>query len=296
MKTTGLLILLMLSSMLMSGCGTVIQEVKIQDAKVSGPMNCPPIHVTMDSTKGLVRISPGFSVHRKRLLTEKIDSESSQDPAKQYDLQWSLPDYTLGLGFDFGLGRSGSLTLGGEYGNVDGHDSWNGYLGIGFHDAGPAMGFRMDFGLLLRNLRHDAYTVVITKSDFAFFGSSVDKSFYHDCGNDNALDFYAQMTLNTKVKRSPVNLFVSTGILRQTLLKYHPSTTSELWFGIPVSVPESSADATYRVVFLSLTPGVTFNFTDRYTLLVGGMIVAPLSNDLKPKTVVSPFMQLDFAL
>jgi hypothetical protein len=294
MKIKRLLILFMLTSVLILGCiGTVIEEVNIRDAKVSGSMNHPPVYVAMDSTKGLVRISPRYSVNQKRRLTGTIDQESGRDPAKTGNLQWNLPDYTIGFGADFGLGRSGSLTLGGNYGSVDGYDSWNGYVGIGIHDVGPGSGFRLDAGLCLSGLRHDAYTVVVTTSDFDFWGSSSETASYHDRGDDSAIDFYAQMTLNTINKKSPVNLFVSAGILRQTLLKYRPSTRTD-WLLIPVM--ETSSDATYRIILLSLTPGLSFNLGARYMLLVGGRIVTPLSKDLNPRPVISPFMQLDFAL
>jgi hypothetical protein len=294
MRIRCLLVFLTFTSVLILGCiGTVIEEVSIRDAKVRGSMNHPPVFVTMDSTRNPVRISPGFSVNPKHRLTGTIDSESDGDPAKSGNLQWSLPDYTIGIGADFGLGRSGSLTVGGNYGSVDGYDSWNGYVGIGIHNAGPASGFRLDAGLCLRGFRHDAYTVVVTTSDFEFWGSSSETASYHDRGDDSVIDFYAQMTLNTIIKKSPVNLFVSAGILRQTLLKYRPSTRTD-WLIVPVM--ETSSDATYRIILLSLTPGLSFNLGERYMLLVGGRIVTPLGKDLNPRPVISPFMQLDFVL
>ena len=290
--------LLMLLSVLMSGCaglvGTVIEEVTIRDAKVSGPMNHPPVYVTMDSTKKLVRISPRFSVNPKHQLTGTIDPESNGDPAKSGNLQWNLPDYAIGFGADFGLGRSSSLTVGGNYGSADGVDSWNGYMGIGFHNAGPASGFRLDAGLCFRGLRHDAYTVVVTTSDDAFWGSSSNTVSYHDRGDDSGIDFYAQMTLNTIIKKSPVNLFVSAGILRQTLLKYRPSTQTD--YDIFFSVTQTTSDAVYRIALLSITPGFSFNLGARHMLLVGGRIAMPLGKDLDPNFFISPFMQLDFTL
>jgi hypothetical protein len=284
-------------SALMSGCGTVVRQVDVEDAKVSGPMNHPPVYVTMDSARSLVRFSPRFSVNRNRRLTGSIDAESDQDPAKTGGLQWSLPDFTIGLGADIGLGRSGgSLTLGGEYGNADGHDAWNGYAGLAIHEAGPAIGFRLEAGLFLRSLRHDARTVVVTTSDFLFFGTSTNTMAYHDRGDDRALDFYAQMTLNTIIKRSPVNLFACTGIVRQTLFKYRPSTVSETWLIVPVDVTESGTDVKCRVVLFSLTPGLSLSPGRHYTVLAGWRMMWPLGGHLDPKPAAAPFLQLDFAL
>jgi len=290
MKAT---ILLMCASALILGCGTVIQAINVQDAKVSGPMNHPPVYVTMDSTKDLVRISPRYSVNQKRRLTGTTVPESGRDPAKSGNLRWSLPDYTIGFGADFGLGRSGSLTLGGNFGIVDGYDSWNGCVGIGFHHAEPTSGFRMEAGLCFSGHRHDAFTDVVTTSVFQIWGSSTERVSYHDRSDDRAMDFYAQMTLNTITRKSPVNLFLNAGILRQTLLKYRPSTRTD-WMIIPVM--QTSSDAVYRIVLLSITPGLAFNLGTRNRLLVGGRISTPLGEPLHPNPFISPFMQLDFTL
>jgi hypothetical protein len=291
MKSLSLLLLL---PMLMTGCiGTVIEEVTIRDANVSGSMNHPPVYVTMDSTKNLVRFSPVFSLNPKRRLSGSIDPESKGDPARSGNLKWSLPDYTVGFSADFGLGRSRSLTVGGNYGRAEGYDSWNGHVGIGFHHAEPTSGFRMEAGLCLSGHRHDATTDVVTTSDFEIWGSSSEKVSYHDRGDDSAVDLYAQMTLNTIIPESPVNLFLSTGILRQTLLKYRPSTRTD-WLIIPIM--QTSSDAVYRIVLLSITPGLTFNLGNRNRLLIGGRISTPLGESLHPNPVISPFMQLDFSL
>jgi hypothetical protein len=284
------------ASALLSGCGTVIQQVDVQNAKVSGPMNHPPVYVTMDSARGLVRFSPRFSLNRNRRLTGSIEAESSSDPAKIGSLQWRLPGFTIGLGTDLGLGRSGCLSLGGDYGNAEGHDAWNVYAGLGIRDASSDLGFRLEAGVFLRSLRHDARTIVITTYDFAFLGSSTSRIAYHDCGDDRAFDFYTQMTLNTKDRKSPVNLFVCTGLTRQTLFKYRPSTTAVTWAVFPVSGTENGTDVTCRVVLFSLTPGLVFDLGGHYKALAGWRMTWPWGGHLDPKPVVSPFMQLDFVL
>jgi hypothetical protein len=288
------LILSTLLPVLMSGCiGIVTEKVSIRDANVSGAMNHPPVYVTMDSTRNLVRISPKFSFNPKRRLTGSIDPESTGDPARSGNLKWTLPEYTVGFSADFGLGRYSSLTFGGNYGRADGYDSWNGHVGIGFHHAEPTSGVRMEAGLCFSGFRHDATSDVVTTSDFEIWGSSWTKVSYHDRGDDRAIDFYAQMTMNTIIPESPVNLFLNIGILRQTLMKYRPSTRTD-WLIIPVM--ETSSDAVYRILFLSMTPGLSFDLGTRNRLLVGGRIAVPLGESLHPLPVISPFMQLDFTL
>jgi hypothetical protein len=284
------------ASALISGCGSVIRQVDVQNAKVSGPMNHPPVTITMDSARGLVRFSPRFTLNRNRRLTGSIDGESSSDPAKAGSLQWRLPGFTIGLGSDFGLGRSGCLSLGGEYGHADGHDAWNAYAGVGIRDASSDLGCRVEAGICYRSLRHDARTVVESTYHYAFWGSSTRRIRYHDCGDDRAFDFYTQMTLNTKSEQSPVNLFVCTGLTRQTLLKYRPRTTTVTFAGIPVSGTESGTEAACRVLLFSLTPGLAFNLGEHHKALAGWRMTWPWGGHLDPKPVVSPFMQLDFVL
>jgi hypothetical protein len=288
MKTA---ILLMFVPILMTGCGAIYQQVYIQDAKVCGPMNHPPVYVTTDSSRVPLRISPGFSINRNFQMIGK-----SSESVHPYFLHWKLPDFTIGIGMDIGVSRILSFSLDWNYGSAGGYDSWNGCFGMGLHYACPSVGFRFETGLCLRSLGHDAYTVVVTETHGLFGGSSVDSSFYHDRGNDKSLDFYGLFTLNTNFRRWPVNLFVSTSILRQTFMNYDPETWSELVFVTIIPMGTSGANITCRANFLSVTPGVFFRLNDRCKLLVGGRFVTALNMDMKSNAAVTPFMQFDFSL
>lgn len=276
----------------LAGC-VVSQQVYIDSASMSGPMNQPPVHITADSLQDPVRISPRFSANNGHRITGQIRSESTLNPSARHDLTWEVPSYTVGLGLDAGISRTVSLFFGGDYGASNANGHWNGYAGIGMHAAGEAMAFRFDAGFTLGSMSRDVSSIVVTTTEF--FGTHTDTGYFHDRGDGSALDFFFAFNVNSKIESWPANFFVNAALVRQTLLNFTPSTWSE--FYPTTAVTRSSADAVYRVTFLSLTPGVSLRIAEGYTVLVGGRFIAPLDmNDMSPLPTFSPFVQIDFTL
>ena len=254
-------------------------------------MNHPPVNVTIDSGAIQTRFSTRFSTNDSRELSGKITSPAYVNGGLPYSLRWHLPDYTFGLGLDIGLSQTTSLTLGGDYSAIGPTGTWGGFAGLGFHSAGPLMGIRVDAGVMLSGMKHDAYTMVVTTAS-SFFGTSTDTGFYHDVGNDLTFDFYAMLTVNSRFKASPVNIFVNASVLRQTLLNFAPTVQSE--FSPFAITGPSSGDAEYRATVLSITPGISLDASPTMRVLLGWRFIVVSNSDLSGSKFGSPLLQVDY--
>ena len=285
-------VLILVTALSLTGC-VVSQQVYIDSAAMTGPMNQPPVHLTADSLQDPLKISPRFSTSNTHRITGEIRGESTINPLVRHDLTWNVPSYSVGVGLDVGFSRTASFFFGGDYGSDNQNGHWNGYIGLGLHGAGEVMAFRFDGGFTVGGIYRDVNTIVVTTTEF--FGTHTDTAYFHDRGDGTVVDFFLAINMNTKVETWPANLFLHAGLVRQTLMNFTPSTWSDVY---PVStVTHASADAVYRVTFLTLTPGVAFKIADGYTVLVGGRFMTPLDmSGVSPSPTIVPFVQFDFTL
>lgn len=275
-----------------SGC-VVSQEVLLEKADLSGPMNSLPVHITDNTQEGQIRLSPHLAYAKDRELNGLI-SGGGRELTPRTNIKWKLPEFTFGLGADFVASRSMSVALGWNFGVAGGRGSWNGSLGVAVFKEGEVIGYRFEGGVQVRSMEHDAYVRVITTTDGIFNSSSVDTAYFHDRGSDKALDLYGGLTLNTRLPHWPVNLFLSTILTRQSLLDYFPSTWSELH---PFTTVHRSIDDVHiSATFVIISPGIYANLDEKTRVLVGVRMPIVIDMDeLHPGSTVCPFIQFDLS-
>jgi hypothetical protein len=299
MKTIGTLII---TSMMMVGCGTIQDTIYLQNVEVQGPVSQPPIHVTTKSTGSKsVYLTPHISINNKTSLSGSLCPQySGQVPTTLRDfrrkgLNWRLPSVQFGLDLDCGLSDNMALILGGSQSVVNHRSLWDGYAGIGFFDTDENSAIRADLGVQVQEVSYDAATVVERTTTPLWGKPYTETCFFLDADKETHLNFFAIGTFNTIHDDWLLNPFLQAGISTQKLTNFSPRNSkmeSSFYTYIRTDLrAESSA------FWLFAVPGVYFNVGQSSRLLLGVRISGQLGiENANPSVLFSPVLQFDWKL
>jgi len=288
--------------------GCVTESVYLQNLSVDGPLILPPVHVTADSVANSWHVTPHFSTNSERNMNGRVDGHSrvnangtyqvdtnqsngtysEKDGVNTYTFQgenlaWSLPNYTLGLDFDYTLTDHLALSLGLSYSPGKQREYWGGSVGLGYFFYNRGMGGRIEGGIVFQST---AYTVDYVHVVEPAFSQTSDVTFLHKNGRDMNSNFYGSLTINSMRTDWLVNLFLQVSLSTQTLVN--------------VASPQSNGLEELRVnhlsTFLSISPGLYLILSPSSRVMVGlrlahGMSIEDASHDFVPM----PLIQVDFS-
>jgi hypothetical protein len=288
-----------ISLLLFTGCATVEETLYLRQAEVTGPIMCPPIHLTDSTETPSLTVSPRFTFNTKKSFTGDVEQRKGYygyDTAfipLENSLQWDIININAGIDMDLALSKSFAITFGAVYSSHTNYSSWGGNIGIGLFGYKNETAFRFDAGVQINAMQYDAYTVVHTKVTSYWGDTDEYTSFYHDVGESTQIDPYFSLTYNTAFKNWPLNIFINAGYSIQKLFDFEPRT-SYLAFGTYTSTDLRGSST---AGFINFTPGIYFFLGDSNRILLGSrFFIETQIRSGNPQFFILPMIQLDFIL
>lgn len=288
------------SLLLFNGCTTVEETLYLRQAEVTGPIMCPPIHLTDSTDTPTFTVSPRFTFNTKKSFTGDVEQrksyygyDSAFIPLKN-SLQWDIININAGIDMDLALSKSFAITLGAVYSSHTNYSSWGGNIGIGLFGYKEETAFRFDAGVQINAMQYDAYTVV-HRTVTEWWGDTKETytGFYHDVGESTQIDPYFSLTYNTAFKNWPLNIFINAGYSVQKLFDFEPRT-SYLALGTYTS---TDLRGNCTAGFINFTPGIYFFLAESSRILLGTrFFIETQIRSGNPQFFILPMIQLDFRL
>jgi hypothetical protein len=292
-----------LLGLVIAGCGTVKEEVYLQGLDAVGNLPSVPLLVVDSVWQGQIQVSPrvSFMTGSNRPLTGAVPISGPRAPDTLWsyperNLSWSIPRTNAGADLQIGLSRSVVLTGGFSTGSARGISvlDWNAGIGLIAANTGSAVVVRLDGGVHGQNTHVQAQSVVVVTVDPVWGSRSQSVYYYVDELDQSSLDFYAALTLNSRVPSWPVNFFLQGGYNRCTLASFEPShQVHTLLIGHYEHVQSMSE---FAVSLLSASGGIAVRVADNLRIVAGVRCVFTDVQDASVNPVWVPCLQIDFGL
>ena len=330
-KSTGLFFIVVFLPLLLTNCTTVKETIYLQGIEVNSPVSPTPINITTPDKKAIT-ISPRFSIGTTKSVNGIISghtpvnasgvfqvdtiplqgggwrySETQGANIYEYEgenLNWNIPDFTIGLDADFKPFDKFALSGGFAFSQTKSKSLTTGRFGIGFFGGEDRIGLRFDAGLIWQQVAYDASTVVVRESSIINGNSVREVIFYRDIDKEANIDYYLSLTVNSIYPEWPVNWFLTAGYQNLNLVDFEPKDYDEYHYPFyplipfpydPVITEDLRGEANANV--FNVSPGIYFNFTPNIRILLGSRIyfVSEIE-DLSKGVFVVPMLQFDMGL
>jgi hypothetical protein len=311
---------IILFAYLLQGC-TVKQTVYLQDVRVDGPVNQPPLHLISGDENNILTLSPKIYINTTKQVNGKVDGHSKvnkngvyqldtafgnsgkfilkESGENKYDftgnnLYWNMPDVLAGMDFDLKLTRVFSFFGSFNYSHIDQQDLFSGAAGFGINSRKPHYGSRFDFGVMWHNLNNEISSAVVTTTSPLFGSSEQSVMLYQDHGKASAYNFFANWTLNSINSSLPFDYYFGLGVFGQTIYDYTPSQTDMGdYLSNVLASPEPMKET---AVYLMLMLGVYENIGDNNRISCGVRLIKETQiENLSKSTFLFPTVQWDMS-
>jgi len=313
---------------ILSGCKTphipttTVRTIYLQEAEVTGPINQPPIHITDSIDAPSITVIPRFSYNSQTDVRGQIGEHSlvneegvfqvdtfynngsftlKETPGANIDrysgksFTWNVASVYAALDLDFRLSRNFGVFFGFNYSEQNKISTWGGTAGIGMFGASSKVAFRLDIGLIIQEIVHDTYTVLIVKTttsngedDYVMFGNRIGKSTHFDP--------FISFTYNTTHRDWFVNFFLNAGYTRQTLVDFKSMSSKEKDISGDIYITKDLRGNSVAG-FFNFTPGIYFFIGESGRILLGArFFFQTVDESLEPSNFILPMVQFDFSL
>ncbi len=323
MKTDKILNLLALFLLLFGGCTTVTQTIYIQNVKVDGPINQPPVHVTDNNQNTSMTISPKFYLNTTNTSTAslnhtnvnrngnfQVDTVFNSDGTWSYkesntntyqfngkNLSWNLPSFYAGLDVDLPMSRSVSISGSFNFSNQENINLLGGSVGLGFHNQNKYSTMRIDVGLTFQEYWYDAATVVVTETQPVFGDKITTITFFRDTNKNTSVNPYITVTYNSNFEESPVNFYLGLSYFGQTLFDYEPSNLNPTYYPFTTTTVSTETNNKISTAYLGINPGIYTKISDNSRIIFGVSILRNLEMENPSNSLfVIPMLKFDMLL
>jgi hypothetical protein len=305
MKTPNVILLLAWTGACVPGCiSSQETTITLLGIKSDAAINQPPVFVTENPRSGRLDISGGFSISGGGDYRGQL-RDTSGVPSAQVgplftpgvgNVRWTPAEGMAAFNLQYMLSSSFAFTGGFNYAWGKRQDAWGGNLGLGLVTSTAKTAFRLDAGVMIRQISQNALTMVHTRTTSVFGGVSEQTGVFLDHTQSTAADFYASMTLNTCNPASPADFFFNLAISQQSLASFTPRDQLHITpFTGVISVVDQRSDLD-ATLFL-FTPGVVFRAGEQQQIIVGARMVGNFASEELESTIRwVPFVQVSFTL
>lgn len=328
MKTKLVYVLIILSIIEFAGCehlrpSQTSETLYLQEIEVFGPINQPPVHLTDSSTIYSFTLTPRISylpqtkvvgeidghsrvnqqgflqvdtIYNNGTVTFKQVPDSNKYVYKGQNLSWELSKLYVALDADFCISKSFALFGGINYSLQNKLSIWGGRAGFGLFTSDGNSSLRLDAGLQVQEVAHNAQNVLLIKADPPYEERDNDVYFINDFDKSIHYNPFFSITYNSTNRDWLINFFLNAGYSLQTTVKFS-------------SEDSESEDATgyiYRTNdvrgesisgFWNITPGFYFYFGDSARLLIGArFFFETINKTSNPHNFIISMAQFDFRL
>jgi len=311
-----IIILFACTLIFLTGCTSVTETIYLQDIKVSGPVNNPPIHITSGQKAGDVTISPRITINPLKSLTGKVDGHTAVDSKGSYrvdtvfndnkwiyipsnqnnyeytgkNVKWNMPNVSAAIDIDLAVSNKIALFGGLNYSVQNQTDLIGGSAGIGIYTDRQNYGFRLDAGISWQQMNYDAASVVVTE-----VRNGSDKTtyvdFYRDRNKSSDITFFGTFTYNTKLTDFPFNFFINAGYFGQSLFDFEPRTMDMNFVLFNTRVIDARGEGT--AAFLTITPGIYQEMNDFGRVMFGIRMLKETQLESSDSFFIQPVFQVD---
>lgn len=289
-----------------SGCYTT-EAVYLQSLEADTPISFPPL-VVIDSLESpfqiSVRVTPatgGGTVFEGSMPIEgpRVPDSVYRYPAN--NLVWTASHPTVDIDALFMLGRSVSLDGGMRLGGVDDGTISGWHLGLGLFVVTPAATVRLEGGVRWDRSSFTARGVAVLV-EYDPFGSDDRKNvFFEESASETYFSGYGAITILSRFRSSPVNLFVQGGVSGQRFVDTDPGPPSFIeeagvWLPPPLSWTgdlEEDENARKGTTVWSVTPGLALSLGKQIQILAGVRWGFFDIEDSGTGSAWRPFVQID---
>lgn len=276
---------------------SIVRTAELREGNATGPINFPPVFVTLNSQPNLLKISPHLEVTPVKPLVETVRASGTYIGNGQ-NFTWNLSKVSGGLNIE--IPTSPSFALTGSI-SLSSANNINGSAGIALINCSDNFALRFDGGVLFSKFNYDVHSIV-TETITGAFNNSQNTYYFYDKGTSSNLDFYVAITLNGANKDNFLNYFVNLSYFTQKVLDYNPGNIDNEYYSYTdpfyntYSV-SNSTNLTYTSGFINIYPGLSLNISPRAHLLIGSRVFIQTSDDSQPSSVkFSPAVQMEFSL
>lgn len=293
---------------LLSAAGCVTTEaVYLQSLEAETPVSFPPLVVidTMESAfQFSIRVAPptgGGTVFEGSMPIEgpRVPDSVYRYPAN--NLVWTASDPTVDIDALVMLGRSVSLDGGMRLGGVPDGTISGWHLGLGFFVVSPAATVRLEGGVRWDRSSFTARGVAVLVEYDPFGSDERTNVFFDESATETYFSGYGAITILTRFRSSPVNLFVQGGVAGQRFIDTDPGPPSfieetGIWIPPPLSWTgdlEEDEKARKGTTVWSVTPGLALSLGKQIQILAGVRWGFFDIKDSGSGSVWRPFLQVD---
>lgn len=323
MKKESALKLSALLLILLGGCTTVTQTIYVQDVKVDGPINQPPVHVTDNNHNTSITISPKFYFNTTNASTAKLhhtnvnqngiyqvdtvfnadrtwlykESSANTYQFKGRNLSWNLPNFYAGLDVDLPMSRRVSISGSFNFSNQEDVNLAGGSVGLGFNNQNKNSTMRIDVGLTFQEYWYNAATVVVTETQPLFGDKTTTVNFFKDSHKNTSINPYISVTYNSNYEESPFNFYIGLSYFGQTLFDYKPENLNPSYYPFTVTTITSDTYNKVTTAYVGINPGIYTKISENSRILLGVSILKNLEMENPSNSVfVIPMVKFDMSL
>jgi hypothetical protein len=300
----------------LTGCTSVTETIYLQDIKVSGPVNNPPIHITSNQKAGDITVSPRITINSLNSLSGRVDGHTFVDskgnfrvdtvfndnnriyvPSNQNNyefkgknVKWNMPNVSAAIDIDLAVSNKIALFGGLNYSVQNQTDLIGGTAGIGIFTDRQNYGFRLDAGISWQQMNYDASSVVVTEiKDGPSNTTYVD--FFRDRNKSSDITFFGSFTYNTKLQNFPLDFFINAGYFGQSLFDFKPESMNTDFFFLTKRVVDARGEGT--AAFLTITPGFYHEINDFGRIMFGIRMLKETQLESSDSFFIQPVFQVD---
>ena len=320
MNKQGILTIIMtLSSIyLFHGCGNIEQTIYLQDVHVSGPINQPPLHLTVKSDSNKITLSPKIFINTANNLNGQVDGHSKVNSNGTYQMDtifsggvrklresgnniydftgnnfhWAMPDAEVGIDFDIRLSKVIAFIGGLNYSIINQERLTGGSLGFGMFANQKNSGNRFDIGMMWQEMHYNASSVVVTTYQPVSGPSSQSVVFYKDKDKFTTYNFYGTWAYNSVNSVMPFDYYFGFGFYGQTVVNFKPTEfdMGTNWSGNIVNDNRSEVTTSYLMFMI----GIYENISENNRLSFGVRVLKEFQiKNLSESLYLFPAIQLD---
>ncbi|MFO7446500.1 MAG: hypothetical protein R6W90_09040 [Ignavibacteriaceae bacterium] len=278
-----LVLLSVFTLFIIAGCTTVTETIYLQDIKVDGPVNHPPLHITKGQKTGTVTVSPRLSINPSGSFSGRLDGHTRVDQTGAYrvekieksdgtweyqesgenrydfsgkNMNWDAAGSSVGVDVDIAVSDHFALFGGLNYVVHNQKDLIGGCAGMGFFSEKDNHGVRFDLGITWQEMFYDASTVVVTTVSPHRSPSYSYVTFYRDRDESSSINFFTSFTYNTALEDFPLNFFINASYFSQSLFDFEPGNANTDYYPFAFTEKVIDARGEASAAFLSISPGI----------------------------------------
>jgi hypothetical protein len=255
----------------LSGC-TIYKDLKVNNSEISGPVAQLPVNIVRHKDTSVIDLSVGvgYNLNKQKVIENNYNIENSV-----WNINQLMIDAYLDIKFKNGI----AFFAGFDYSQSETRILSGGIIGLGRFDTISSYATRIDAGVKINSMHHNANFTYFKESTFGG-GGWINDSTLKDF---TSFDLFLSFTLNTTRKDWLINPFIRMAYIHQNILS------------IRVGPLLGSDAVSLNVNNVILSTGISIEaFKNMYIITGLHYNLVYLPNYVKPFSNFMPFVRVGY--